>query len=357
MPGGGYFKTNYADDLEIGAFNTRFRRFWLGIFLACALTLPWLAPPYWVHLIILVMLFSIGSLALNLLTGYTGLVSLGHAAFIAAGAFTVGILAVRSGLPLLMVVPAAAVVGAILGLITGLPALRLRGIYIILSTVAIFYIVSWAVRQYQASGGYEAGIPIPPASIGTWVINTTNEWYYFLFGVTLIATLFFINLVRSGVGRAFMAVRDRDIAAEALGINLAYYKLLSFALSSAVAAIAGAFAAYYNGFVEAGAYDIWLGISYIAAIIIGGLGSILGSFLGAAFVVLLPYIIDMAIDLLALPPAVENVTSAIQLTIYGLFVVLFLVLEPQGLTGIWRRIRNYFELWPFKYARASATKV
>ena len=153
-----------------------------------------------------------------------------------------------------------------------------------------------------------------------------------------------------------MAIRDRDIAAEALGINLAYYKLLSFMLSSAIAAIAGSLTAYHCNFVEAGAFDIWLGISYIAAIIIGGLGSILGSILGAVFVVLLPHIIDMTIDLLALPPAIENLTSAIQLAVYGLCVVLFLVLEPQGLTGIWRRIRNYFELWPFKYMRAPATK-
>jgi len=292
---------------------------------------------------------------LNLLTGYTGLISLGHAAFLCAGAFTAAGLAVNFNTPFWLNVLAGGAAGAALGFLAGLPALRLRAVYLILSTVAIHFTVTLAASLYQSYGGYIAGIPMPTATLGPLKLDSSFKWYYFLFVVAGMATVFAINLVRSRIGRAWMAIRDRDIAASALGVNLAYYKILAFTFTSGVTALAGALGAYYMSYAAAEEFTIWLGIAYIAMVIIGGMGSIVGSFLGAFFVTLLPYTLSGLFDWLGISGRLETYFFAVEFAVFGLFIALFLIIEPEGLIGIWRRIRIYFELWPLKYLRAPTT--
>lgn len=355
MPGSGHFKTSFQQDMAV--FETPFRRFWLGVFLAAVLVFPLFAPRYFIHLGNLVLLASMGALMLNLLTGYTGLISLGHAAFLAAGAFTVAGLVINFDPPppFWVTVPAAGAVGALLGLLASLPALRLRAVYLILSTVSIHYIVTLAVSLYQSGAGFIAGINIPTATLGPLKLEGSRTWFYFLTLVAVALTAFSINLVRSRVGRAWMAIRDRDIAAAALGVNVAFYKILAFTFTSSVTAMVGALGAYYLNYAAAEEYTIWLGIFYIAMIIVGGMGSILGSFFGAIIITLSPYLLDGLFHWVNVPARLQSYLFAIQFAVFGLLVALFLLLEPGGLVAIWRKVRIYFEMWPLRYHRAPTT--
>ena len=355
MPyGSGYLVTNYKADMAIVA--TRFQRFWLGVLVVLLIAFPFVAGPYYVHLINLVALACIAALGLHILTGLTGLISLGHAAFLAIGGFTAAILASELGLPFYVTVPAAMIAGAVAGLIAGLPVLRLRGFYVVLSTLAVHFIVTFAAMSYQSEGGMTAGYTIPAASLGPWVINTLVDWYFLLVAVVIAATVFCINLERSQIGRAWIAIREKDIVAEALGIHVGYYKLLSFMFSSALASLAGCLSSFYMHFVDASSYNLWIGIVYIAMIIIGGMGSIMGVFLGTILVTLLPYGLSMIFDLFAVTGGKGPIFFGIQYGLFGVLFVTFLVVEPEGLVGIWRRIRSFFELWPFKYKRVIATR-
>ena len=349
--GSGYYSTNYKMDRSL--FRSRFLKFWFAIMWVAIVAFPFLFSGYTVHLIILVALASIGALALNLVTGYTGLISLGQAGFLCAGAFSSVIFGLQAGLPFVLVVPLAGVVGALFGLLAGLPALRLKGLYLALSTVAMHYIITFICCEYQskAHAGYVTGFSIPTASIGALALDSTIKWYFFLVIITALFTTFCINLERSRLGRALQAVRDRDIAASALGVNIGFYKVLIFAFSSAIVAMAGSLSAYYMSYTSVEEYSLWLGIMYVAMIIIGGMGSIMGSFLGAFFVTLLPYGLSALFDVLPVPAALQTYFFAVQFALFGFFIVLFLLVEPTGLVGIWRRIRNFFELWPFRWRR------
>ncbi len=355
MPGSGHFKTSFQKDMAV--FDTPFRKLWLGILLAAVVAFPFFAPRYYIHLGNLVLLSSIGALMLNILTGYTGLISLGHAAFLAAGGFTVAALVISFNPPppFWVTVPVAGVVGALLGLLASLPALRLRAVYLILSTVSIHYIVTLTVSLYQSGAGFISGINVPVGTIGPLKLENSKVWFYFLLAVTILVTIVCINLVRSRIGRAWMAIRDRDIAAAALGVNVAYYKILAFTFSSGVTAIVGALGAYYLNFAAAEEYTIWVGIFYIAMIIVGGIGSILGSFFGAIIITLTPYLLDGLFHWINVPPRFQAYFFAIQFATFGLLVAMFLILEPGGLVALWRKLRTYFEMWPLKYHRAPTT--
>jgi len=352
--GSGLFRTSYIDDMAL--FPSRFLRLCFTAMIAILVAFPFVATPYTLHLINLVAIASIAALALNLLTGYTGLVSLGHGGFLCAGAFTTAALVTEFNSPFWLNLAASGLVGAILGFFAGLPALRLRGLYLILSTIAMHFIIVYAAGAYQVKGGYTGGLSLPDPSLGFITLNSTLKWYFFLMIVTGLITTFCINLVRSRIGRAWMAIRDRDIAAETLGVNIAYYKILAFVFSSGLTAVAGGLGAYYIHFAAYEQFTIWVGIMYIAMIIVGGMGSIMGSFLGAFVVTLLPYFVSWTFDLFRVPPRMETYLFAVQFGLFGLLIALFLLLEPEGLVGIWRkRIRSYFEIWPFKHVRAPAT--
>jgi branched-chain amino acid transport system permease protein len=343
----GYFRTTYAQDLTL--VQTRSERACLAIFIVILAVLPFLASPFVLDLACQVFLASVGALALMLLTGYAGQISLGHAGLIAAGAFTTGILAREIHAPFWLTLPASAVTGIALGFVFGLPSLRLRGLYLAISTLALHFIVIYLGGEYETKRGYSTGIVIDPPSLAGFELTDGRVWYFVLLGAAAISLMICINLLRSRSGRAWRAVHARETVAEALGISIARYKLLAFVITSSMTSVAGCLFAYYRGFVSVEAFDLYLSIQYVAMIIIGGMGSLLGALLGAAFVTLFPYAIEALLNLLPNVQKLAGDVFAVNYAAFGVVMVLFLVLEPLGLVGIWQRVQSYFLLWPFKY--------
>jgi branched-chain amino acid transport system permease protein len=343
----GYFRTDYGQDLAL--LRTRLERRSLLAFSAALLLFPFFANPFWLDLSCQVFLASIGALSLMLLTGYAGQISLGHAGLLAAGAFTTGILFREVNAPFWVTLPASAVVGVVLGLVFGLPSLRLRGLYLAISTLALHFIVVYLGGEYETKRGFSTGIVIDPPQVAGFSIVDGRIWYFVLLAAAAATLLICANLLRSRSGRAWRAIQTRETVAEALGISVAAYKLLAFVISSGMTAVAGCLFAYYRGFVSIEAFDLFLSIQYVAMIIIGGMGSLLGALLGAFFVTIFPYLIE---GLLGMLPGVQRLAGdifAVNYASFGLVMILFLILEPLGLVGIWHRVQSYFLLWPFKY--------
>ena len=343
----GYFRTGYGQDLAL--LQTRAERISLVIFLLILAGFPFVASPFALDLACQVFLASVGALSLMLLTGYAGQISLGHAGLIAAGAFTTGILAREIHAPFWITLPASAVTGIVLGFVFGLPSLRLRGLYLAVSTLALHFVVIYLGGDYETKRGFSTGIIVDPPSLAGFRLSGGRFWYFVLLAAATFSLLICINLLRSRSGRAFRALHARETVAEALGISIAGYKLLAFVISSSMTSVAGCLFAYYRGFVSIEAFDLFLSIQYVAMIIIGGMGSLLGALLGAAFVTLFPYAIEAMLHLL---PNVEKLAGdifAVNYASFGVVMILFLVFEPLGLVGIWHRLQNYFLLWPFRY--------
>jgi len=350
MARAGYnLRTNYLESNEV--LRRPYQRLLVALILLAAVVLPMGSSNFFLHLMNLCFLAGIGALGLTILTGFCGQISLGHAAFLAVGAFTTVILTVHVGAPFLLVVPAAAIACALLGCLVGLPSLRFRGVYLAISTLAMHYAIIFLATSYQAkfAASASAGITIADPVIGPFVLRGDFAWYYFLLAFLAAVTIMCVNLSRTRPGRAWMAIRDRDIAAEALGINLARYKLLAFMTSSTLASISGSLLAYYSNVVTVEKYTLDLAIIYVAMIIVGGMGSVLGCLLGAIFITLLPYGID---NLFAYVPRNWRFGSTIfgvQVGAVGVCIILFLLFEPKGLAEIWHRIETYFDRWPFRY--------
>ena len=350
----GYFRTTYARDIRL--VDTRTQIASLAVFVALLAAFPFVASPFLLDLANQFFLASIGAVALMLLTGYAGQVSLGHAGLLAAGAFTVGILVKEVSAPFWATIPAAAAVGALLGVVFGLPSLRLRGLYLAVSTLALYFVVAYVGSEYETRRGFSTGIVVDPPAIGSFAVDDPRVWYFVLFAAAAATVVVCLNLLRARSGRAWRAIRDHETVAEALGINVPAYKLAAFVVSSALTAVAGALFAYYRGFVSVEAFSLFLSIQYVAMVIIGGMGSILGALLGAAFVTLFPYAIEALIESLPTPERYANLVFAANYAAFGLVMVLFLLFEPEGLVGIWRRARDWFLLWPFRQRPLSGTK-
>jgi branched-chain amino acid transport system permease protein len=322
---------------------------WLGL---AALGLGLLALPRFasavaIELVSQTALAAIAALALHLLTGMAGQVSLGHAGFLAVGAFTVGVLSESLRAPAIVTLPAAALAGALVGLAVGIPSLRLKGLYLALGTLSMHYLVLYAGGEYQARWGFNTGISVPPLGVGPFRLRGGIAWYYTLVALAAASAFLCVNLTRSRVGRAWIAVRDRELAAASLGIPVARYKLLAFVASSVMTALAGALWAYQRSFVSIEAFGFTVTLEYIAMVIIGGLGSVLGALIGTAFVTLLPYGIDAAVAALG-RGAAEYYLFPLKFGAFGVLMALFLIFEPEGLVGIWRRARNWLLLWPLR---------
>ena len=334
----GDLRIEYARDLALA--NTRAKRRGVVVFVAVAIVFPFVSSPFLLDLCNQVLLTIIGAVALMLLTGYAGQISLGHAGFLAAGAFTVGILFKELGAPFWVTLPAAAAVGGLLGLVFGLPSLRLRGLYLGISTLGLHFVVIYLGNEYQSRRGLDTGVIIDPPSLGGYVLTGGRAWYVVLLLAASAAVLFSLNLLRSRVGRAWRALREREVVAGALGIDVVRGKLSVFVVSSVMTALAGALFAYFRSFVSVDAFDLYLGIQYVAMVIIGGMGSILGAILGAAFVVLFPYAIEAAATLL--PQRFATQVFALDYAAFGAVIILFLLFEPQGLVGLLRRVQAFF---------------
>ncbi len=330
-------------------FAEPYQRVLVGLVLVGLLVTPLFAGNYMLHLLNLSLLAVIGAVGLNLLTGYCGQVSLGHASFLAIGAFTTAILGQRYGMPFFVTIPVSCIIGALIGFVVGLPALRFRGIYLAITTLAMHYAIIYLLTVYQSNIGPSAtaGITVPSPSVGGFVIATPRNWFYVLLLFALLVVIFGINLARSYIGRAWVAIRDRDIAAEASGINVTRYKLLAFMISAALAALAGSLGAYFTSVVTVEEYTLELAIIYLAMIIVGGMGSIAGAVMGAFFITLMPFGIEHLFELL--PWRIGTTAFGIQQAAIGLAIIGFLLFEPDGLVEIYRRIATYFERWPFRY--------
>jgi branched-chain amino acid transport system permease protein len=323
---------------ELALLGTTERRVRFAVALVLLLALPFVATPFQLDLANQVLLASIGALSLMLLTGFAGQISLGTAGLLAAGAYAVGVLVREVGAPFWITLPAAAVLGALLGLIFGLPSLRLRGLYLAISTLGLHFVVIYIGGEYEAREILSTGIMIDSPSIGGWSLAGGKAWYFVLLAFTALALLISINLRRSRTGRAWRALRERDVVAGALGINVQRYKLMAFVLSATMTAVAGALFAYFRNFVSIDAFSLYLTVQYVAMIIIGGMGLITGAVIGAGFVILFPYGIEATARLL--PTRFGSMVFALDYAAFGVVMILFLLLEPAGLMGLWHRVKN-----------------
>jgi branched-chain amino acid transport system permease protein len=349
----GVFKTSYAADMALYPLPIA-RKTVALIIVLFAVVLPLSLDEYYLSVINLVLIAIVGALGLNILVGYTGQISVGHAAFMSVGAYTAANLAVHLNLPFWLTLPAGGLMAALIGAIVGIPSLRIKGLYLAIATLASQLIIEWIINHTPAiSGGAQASIQVPRPELMGREIKTQGELYFFLLFFAVLATLATLNLVRSRVGRAFVAIRDQDIAAEIIGINIFRYKLLSFAISSFYAGVCGVLYTYYFGIANYEAFQIGVSIDFLAMIIIGGLGSVLGSILGAIFVTMLPIVLRLAMEplggLFFNTGQLSSIIASTRLILFGCLIILFLVVEPEGLNRLWRNIRNYFRVWPFSY--------
>jgi branched-chain amino acid transport system permease protein len=332
----------------------RGRAQWLTVVLGglALLLLPRFFSTFWIHLANGCLMAIIGAVALNILTGNARLVSLGQAAFLGIGAFAAGLLQRAYNVPFPVALAAAAVAGGAVGFLIALLSLRLRVLYVAVTTLVLHFAVVTVFAFVQAVFLDSTGIILPLASLGLMELQTPIQWYYFLLAVTALVVLGALNLLRSFIGRRWIAVGEHDVAAEALGAPVRWAKLSVFTLTSSVTAFAGALSAYYIGTVSFESYHFGLAIMYLAMIIVGGVGSVLGSITGAVFITLLPYVLDQWFLMLNLriPP---SVLAGIHQIAFGGLIVAFLLFEPRGLAEVWRRVRSAAADWPFRYRTAS----
>ncbi len=335
------FKTDYNQDIQLAKHPGQ--TFWYSLLMLFLVAAPWVVDEYWLAQFTFVLIYAIVGLGLMLLAGFTGLFSLGHAAFLGVGAYTQAVM-VNAGLPFPLALVCAGLLSAAVGMVVGLPALRVKGIYLGMATLAFGFIVEEVMARWEHVTGGNAGLSVQPPQLFGWQLDTTEEFYGLCLVLCVAATLGIANLMRSSTGRAFVAIRDSEISAQSMGIHIARYKTLSFALSAALAGIGGALYAHKIQFLSPEQFSIIQSIDLLLLVVIGGLGSIHGAFLGAIFLIVMPQMIAQAKDFL---PAAIGGATGLQGTVYGLVLIAFVLFEPMGLYGRWLKIRTYFQLFPF----------
>src|SRR5262252_4796237 len=349
----GVFKTSYAADMAL--YPLPIARWAVAAFAGLFIVIvPLTLGEYYISILNLILIAVVGALGLNILVGYTGQISIGHGAFMSVGAYTAANLVVHLGAPFWITITAGGLMAALIGAVVGIPSLRIKGIYLAIATLAAQLIIEWTINHVPAiSGGVQASIQVPRPSLFGTQLKSQTQLYLFLMAFAVLAIVATANLVRSRIGRAFIAVRDQDVAAEIIGINIFRYKLAAFAISSFYAGVTGVLYTYYLGIANYEQFQLPVSIDYLAMVIIGGLGSILGSILGAVFVTLLPILTRWFLEsfgwLLFSQQDLQNAIPNLRLILFGALIIFFLVVEPEGLNRLWRNIRNYFRVWPFSY--------
>jgi len=349
----GQLKTSYAADQRI--FPIRQDRIGMALILTTAfVVLPLVGNDYWFGAILTpFLILSLAALGLNILTGYAGQLSLGSAAFMAVGAFAAFNLMLRvPKMPLLAAFVLAGLVAAAVGLVFGLPSLRIKGFYLAVTTLAAQFFIEWALTKFGWFSNYNSSgvISAQKMVILGYRFETPLRRYMLTLCLVSVLALAAKNLVRSRIGRAWMAVRDMDVAAEVIGIPMLKTKLLAFAVSSFYSGIAGALWAFaYLGSVEPQAFDLTRSFQILFMIIIGGVGSVLGSFLGAAFIVLLPILLNVATHAFLPARLSGGLASNLELIAFGALIVFFLAVEPHGLARLWQITKEKLRLWPFPH--------
>jgi len=347
----GNYKENYSQELTV--FETDYGRFWSAVGLAVLFgVVPWISGSYLLYILNMIGIAAIAAIGLNILIGFTGQISLGHGAFFGVGAYAGAILATTLDLPFFVAVPAAGCITALVGMIFGIPSGRLKGLYLTIATLAGQFIIEYILIHWESVTKGTMGITLPEASVLGVPIRGDRSFFFVIFLSLAVMTWGAVNIMRTRYGRAFIAIRDNDRAAEGMGIPIFRYKLLSFAISSFYAGLAGALWAYYMVSVTAEPFTLGLSVEYIAMVIIGGLGSISGSIFGAVFITLLNeglrWLTDMLMNLGGSSGLTLTVAPLREL-VFGLAIVLFILLEPRGIAEVWRIIRSNFRLWPFSY--------
>jgi branched-chain amino acid transport system permease protein len=346
----GQFKTSYQADSQILPI-LQDRMALLALLAFAALVVPFVASPYMLSAILIpFLIFALAALGLNILTGYCGQLSLGTAAFMAVGAFgAYNFLARLPGLPILLAFVLGGLCAAMVGIAFGLPSLRIRGFYLAASTLATQFFVLWCLTKIPYLTNYSSSgvITVQKIAILGFEFNTPARKYGLVLAVVVLMSLLAKNLIRSNVGRSWMAVRDMDVAAEVIGFRPMRTKLLAFAVSSFYCGIAGALYAFaYLGTVEPEAYNLELSFRILFMIIIGGVGSVLGAYLGSAFIVLLPVFLNVLAHVFGLP---TNIASNLELMVFGALIIFFLIVEPHGLARLWQVGKEKLRLWPFPH--------
>jgi len=339
-------KTSYKLDIQL--FKHEGQMFWYGLLLAVVLALPFVIDGFYVGELSLVFIYAIAGIGLMLLVGYTGLVSLGHAAFLAIGAYTHAYLLAR-GMPLVPSMICATAFTALIGGLIGIPALRMTGIYLAVATLAFAIIVEQVLTHWVSVTGGFRGMAVELPFLFGFRINDAVPFYFFCLTILIISLLLALNLLRSPTGRAMRAIRDSEISAQSMGIHLAYTKTLAFAISAGFTGLAGTLLAHKIGYLAPDGFTLLISIQLLIMVVVGGLGSLQGVIYGAIFIGFLPQVIAILRD--TLPASISQIPG-LEPGIFGLILILFLIYEPQGIHGRWLKIRHYFEEFPL-YRRAT----
>lgn len=321
---------SYSEDLRL--IQKPWTGIWIGFLLLGLILLPWFCTAYIVYIMTLIFIYSIGAHGQNLLIGYTGQISLGQAGFLAIGAFTFAHLS-RAGVPIIFSLIGAGLLAGLVGVIVGFPSLRLKGPYLAIVTLGFGVAVYQIFTSYEILSGGRMGLTVPKLS-PFFGLSKEISMYYFTFLLALVFTIVFYNLVSSYMGRAFIAIRDNDISAEVIGVNLTHYKLLAFGISSFYTGIHGGLYGMLLGFLDPSMFTFLESINLLVAVIIGGLAFVGGSIFGAAFVILIPQLLRDSKELVP--------------TAFGVVIILILIFQPHGLAGMWLKFRLYFKNWPFR---------
>jgi len=333
-------KRDYYQDIRLFRYRSTF--FWylalvIGSFLA-----PTVLDDYITSQLTFICMYSDATGGLMLLTGYTGQVSMGHAAFFGIGAFTSAILSSK-GVPFVLALPSAGLLAGVVGIFIGLPALRLSGLYLAIATMGFGFIVEEILVRWESLTRGNMGMIVDPPSIGPLIFESETSYYYLTLVVLILTILAARNILRSPTGRAMIAIRDSEVAAQAMGISMAKYKTMAFAISAFFTGVAGSLYAHKLTFINPESFTILVSIEFLAMIIIGGLGSLHGAVFGAAFIIFLPQLIIMTRDYM--PKYLADQTG-LEPVLYGLMIILFILFEPMGIYGRWRKTRFYFEMFP-----------
>jgi branched-chain amino acid transport system permease protein len=345
----GTFNQSYAQDMAI--IRTKTQWVILFAFLVFLFTCPLYFSDRFLTILTIIGITIISVHGLNILTGYCGQISMGHAGFMAVGGYVSGILCAKLGWSFWAALPTAGLAAGLVGLIFGLPSLRIKGFYLIMATIAAHFIIIWLILQLYGITGGADGLAVPRPRIGSFVLESKASYFYLVMIIACLATFLAKNIVRTRAGRAFIAIRDNDLAAEVMGINIWIYKLLAFFIGCVFAGVAGSLLVHYIAFASVDEFPFMNSVWYLGMLIVGGMGSTAGAIFGTVSLKVLDELVTVAGPALAaiFPAIAAQAAAALSLIVRGLVIILFLIYEPRGLVHWWERIKAYYRLWPFSH--------
>ncbi len=340
----GVFSHHYSQDIAL--VRTKAHMIFLAVFVVFLFTIPQWGSNSLLTLVTIIGITVISAHGLNILTGNCGLVSLGHSGFMMVGGYAMAILTHSAGLPFWAALPVAGLAAGAIGIVFGLPSLRVKGFYLIMATVAAYFIIHWLMLQFRSITGGTEGLSVPPADLFGWSLRPKANYFYVVMVLAILATIVAKNILRTRAGRAFVAIRDNDLAAEVMGVNLFSYKLQAFFIGNVFAGIAGALSVQYYSFANVEQFPFFDSVWLLGMLIVGGMGSVSGTIYGVIAIKLLQ---QLAVKLGPTLSEIANPQTAtgLSLILPSLAIILFLIFAPRGVSHIWERLRNYYQAWPY----------